>query len=64
MTDPRISAEAKRACLRREIAMRRRVCPAWVKAGRMTQAKADREIAVMAAILRDCEEPDLLAVAS
>jgi hypothetical protein len=34
----------------RESEMRRRVYPAWVKTGRMTQAKADHEIACMDAI--------------
>lgn len=47
------SDDQKRSCLEREIKMRRRVYPRWVADGRMTQAKADEEIAVMEAILAD-----------
>ena len=43
----------KRACIERELKMRRRVYPRWVENGKMTQADADREIAVMEAILAD-----------
>lgn len=50
------TAADKLAAVRREIAMRRRVYPRWVEAGRMTQAKADEEIAVMEAIAADCEQ--------
>jgi hypothetical protein len=35
------------ACVEREIRMRERVYPRWVSAGRMTQARADQEIALM-----------------
>jgi hypothetical protein len=38
------------ACVDRELALRRRVYPRWVAAGRMTQAKADREIELMQAV--------------
>lgn len=48
-----ISYDQKRACLERELKMRRRVYPRWVQDGRMSQAKADEEIAVMKAILAD-----------
>ena len=34
----------------REIALRRVVYPRWVEAGRLSQAKADRQIAVMEAV--------------
>jgi hypothetical protein len=34
----------------REIVLRRVVCPRWVEAGRLSQAKADRQIAVMEAV--------------
>ena len=44
------------ACVRREIAMRRRVYPRWIESGKMTQAKADREIAVMEAVLATLEK--------
>lgn len=50
---PRISITAKVACLRREIAMRKRVYPKWVDQGRMHQVDAEREIAVIQAILDD-----------
>lgn len=48
-----ISHDQKRACIERELKMRRRVYPRWVQDGRMSQAKADEEIAVMEAILAD-----------
>lgn len=37
--------------LERELAIRRRVFPRWVSDGRITQAKADRQIAVMASAI-------------
>ena len=49
------STEDKIKALKREIAMRRAVYGAQVGQGRMKQAEADREIAVMAAILKDSE---------
>lgn len=56
--------EDKRKAIERELKMRKRVYPRWVaEGGRMTQAKADHEIAVMEAILRDYEEPSLWASA-
>lgn len=39
------------AAVRREIALRRRVYPKWVEAGRMKAEAADREIAAMQAVL-------------
>lgn len=53
--------DMKHACIKRELHMRGRVYPHRVAEGRMTQADADREIAVMQAILADYEGPDLLA---
>lgn len=50
----------------REVKMRERVYPRWTATGKMTQAKADHEIAAMRAIyetlkaLRDEREPGLL----
>ena len=38
-------------CVIRELAMRRGVYPKFVRSGRMTQAQADREIAMMEAIV-------------
>ena len=43
----------KLRCVEREIAMRKAVYPKWVESGRMKQAKADHEIAVMEAIADD-----------
>jgi hypothetical protein len=43
----------KRACIERELKMRRRVYPRWVEKGTMSQAQAYREIATMEAILAD-----------
>jgi len=48
-----VTHDEKRACLEREIKMRRKVYPRWVENQKMTQALADREIAVMEAILAD-----------
>jgi hypothetical protein len=39
------------AGLEREIALRKRVCPIWVKDGRLTQEKADRQIALLEAAI-------------
>lgn len=39
------------ACIEREIKMRRRVYPRWIESLRITQAKADAEIAAMEAVL-------------
>ncbi len=46
-----VSVEDMAVCAEREVAYRQRVYPRWVKLGRMTQAKADREIAAMQAIV-------------
>jgi hypothetical protein len=59
MTVNPVTRFEKRRCLEREIAMRRRAYPRWVREGRMTQAEADREIDVMTAILRDYDDPGL-----
>ncbi len=48
-----VSDQDKLVCVQREIAMRKRVYPRWVAAGRMAKAKADREIAIMEAIAED-----------
>ena len=40
-------------CAERELEMRRKVYPRWVSAGKMKQAKADREIELMAAIVNE-----------
>lgn len=47
------TAAEKAVCAEREAQMRRRVYPRWVADGRMTQAKANAEIATMEAIAAD-----------
>jgi hypothetical protein len=47
------TAEDKHRAIVREIGMRKHVYPDLVAAGRMTQATADRQIAVMQAIAAD-----------
>lgn len=42
-----MSIEEQLAAVRREVAMRERVYPRWVEAGRMTAEKADHEIEAM-----------------
>ena len=50
MTDaPSIDLQIK--CVAREIAMRERVYPKWVEAGRMKLDMAEREIATMKAVI-------------
>lgn len=44
------------ACVKREIALRERVYPKWISAGRMTQEKANHEIRCMRAVLNIVEE--------
>lgn len=39
------------ACVRRELAMRANAYPRFIASGKMKQAKADREIAVMEGVL-------------
>lgn len=56
-----ITNDMKIAALKRELHLRGRVYPHRVADKRMTQAEADRQIAVMQAILADYEGPDLLA---
>lgn len=51
-----IDAQEKLKAVRRELAFRRSLYPKWVKAGRIDQEKADREIAVMEAIAVDYED--------
>ena len=46
-----ITIERQIKCLQREIAMRKRVYPNWVRDERMTQADANEEIATMQAAL-------------
>jgi hypothetical protein len=43
--------KAMRDCCRRELALRRNVYPKQIAAGRLSPAKADREIALMTAVV-------------
>ena len=43
-------------CVAREIAMRERVYPRWVESGRMTQKKAEFELAAMRAVHRTLQK--------
>lgn len=45
-----ITLEQMIACVRREIAMRKRVYPRWVADGRKARDDAEREIATMQAV--------------
>jgi vacuolar-type H+-ATPase subunit C/Vma6 len=45
-----VSFTEQLACVEREIAMRKRVYPRWIEAGKMTKAKADAEIRTMEAV--------------
>lgn len=47
---PEFTAAELVACADREVGLRRRVYPVWVRQGRMSQEKADEEIAKMQAI--------------
>lgn len=53
------TAKQKHDAATREVRMRKRVYPRWVADGKMSQAKADAEIAVMEAIAADYAEADL-----
>lgn len=56
MNQPRpFTPEEKLACAKRELQMRQRVYAFRVQTGKMVQAAADREIALMAAIVADLE---------
>jgi len=46
-----VSLEDQIAAVRREIKMRERACPRWVANEKMSQAKADAELAAMRAVL-------------
>lgn len=44
----------------RELAMRKRVYPGWIQAGRMTREKADHETDCMASIVTTLEHRQML----
>jgi hypothetical protein len=60
-----IDLDRQIACVRREVGMRKRVYQRWVGVGKITQEKADDELAAMEAVLatlerlRDGVRPDL-----
>jgi hypothetical protein len=51
-----VSIDRQIACVKRELAQRRRVYPRLIADGRMSQAKADEEIAVMEQVLVTLEQ--------
>lgn len=51
-----VSMTAQIKCVEREIAMRKRVYPRFVKNGKMTQQEADAELAAMEAVLKTLNE--------
>lgn len=53
MTNSRITENEKAECAEREVRQRRRVYPRFVADGRMTQAFADRQLALMEEIARE-----------
>jgi hypothetical protein len=53
MSQQQFSLEEKRKAVERELALRKRNYPRWVASNRMTQIEADRQIAVMEAIVAD-----------
>lgn len=55
MAENKFTAEEKCKAARREIGQRKYVYPNRVQAGKMTQALADREIAIMQEIMADYE---------
>jgi hypothetical protein len=48
----------QRAEVEREIKLRQRVYPRWVADGRLTEAKSERQIAVMQAVLATLESAE------
>lgn len=51
-----VSIDRQINCAKRELSMRLGVYPRWVANGRMSQEKADDEIAAMEAIIETLEE--------
>lgn len=56
MQSAEITRAQKITVLKREVAMRQRVYPRMVRDGKMSEADAERETAVMSAILADYAE--------
>lgn len=57
-TRAEVTLEDQILCVKREIGLRKGVYRRWVKDGRMTQEKADHEIAAMEAVLVTLERLD------
>ena len=55
----RYSREEKRREVEREVEMRKRLYPRWVREGRITAEQADRAIGIMQAVAADYAPPDL-----
>lgn len=55
MLGARPDLSAQIACVKRDLALRERVYPKWVAAGRMKPDAADRELAAMRAVLATLE---------
>ena len=53
--EPPITLADQCRCVEREIKMRESVYPRWVASGKMSQGRADREIAMMRAVLKTLE---------
>ena len=56
MSDPIFSPSELAGCARRELRMRERVYPRWIERDKMRQEDADRELALMRAIVALLEE--------
>lgn len=56
MPDQEFTLTTKLKAVERELAMRRAVYPHQVKAGKMTEHEADRQISIFEAIKADYEE--------
>ena len=53
-----ITIEEQIACIERELGMRVKLYPRWVKSGKLTQAAADEELARMRAVLLTLQRLD------
>ena len=53
--EPPITLRDEIECIKRELKLRRKVYPRWIATQRMAEGYANREIAVMEAILRRLE---------
>lgn len=56
----RFTADQKHEAIERELSYRRRLYPQRVAQGKMTEAFADKQIAIFEDILKDYEEGELL----